>query len=396
MPPSAKEQTFHKFFLDASRRARQGLALAADDQTYSYEDLWEKSGWLARALLRAGLEPGERVGLWLPNGAEMILSLLAVARTGTIGIPINTRFRKDELSYLFNHSGLAMLICPGYFLEVDYGELLREVAPDLAARPGGECGTSHIPSLRRVLSTSGSPPSGVCSFWRFLEEGRTLSGGALERSENAVRPGDTYLLMYTSGSTSAPKGVLLGHASCARKPLALAERLGLRDDDRFYTAMPLSHAAGLFSGWWLAVAVGGPLFTHSRFDAKTALETLSREGITVERSFPTLVNDQLEFLAKGEERYDFSRLRTGLASSLSTDVFEKIESALGPHEYVNNYGFTEATGVVTLSRREDPPEVRWGKMGKPLEGMEVRIADPDSEEPRPAGEEGKSSSGDGP
>ena len=387
--PSAEEQTFHQFFLNALERAPQRLALTADGQTYTYEDLWEKSGWLARALLKAGLAPGERVGLWLPNGAELILSYIALSRAGAIAIPINTRFRRDELGYLFNHSGLAMLFCPGTFLDTDFCELLREVAPDLASRPGGECATSNIPSLRRVLTASDTPPSGFCSFWNFLNEGRTFPGGPLDHSEKAVQPGDTYLLMYTSGSTSTPKGVLLKHASCARKALALTERLGLRNDDRFYTAMPITHAAGLFSGWWLAVAVSGPLFTHSRFSAKSALETLSREGITVERSFPTLVKDQLELLARGEGDYDISRLRTGLASSLSPDVFEKLADVIGPHEYVNNFGFTEATGVVTLSDPKDPPEVRWGKMGKPLEGMEVRIADPDSDESRPAGEEGE-------
>ncbi len=387
--PSAEDRTFHRFFQDTLKRVPKNLALSADGETHTYEDLWEKSGWLARMLLRAGLAPGERVGLWLPNGVELILSYLAISRTGAVAIPINTRFRRDELSYLFGHSGLSVLICPGTFLGTDFCNLLREAAPDLAARPGGECATSHIPSLRRALTTSDAPPSGFCSFWGFLQEGRTLPGGPLERAESAVRPEDTCLLMYTSGSTATPKGVLLKHASCARKPLALTKRLGLRDDDRFYTAMPISHAAGLFSGWWLAAAVGGPLFTHSRFDAEAALKTISRERITVERSFPTLVKDQLELLAGGGKDYDISCLRTGLSSSLSPDVFEKLADVIGPHEYVNNFGFTEATGVVTLSDPGDPPEVRWGKMGKPLDGMEVRISDPDSGAPRPAGEEGE-------
>jgi len=365
------------------------MALSADGSAYTYEELWEKSGWLAKSFLRMGVEPGDRVGLWLPNGVELILAFLAAARTGAVGVSINTRFRVDELSYLLPHSGISVLICPGEFLGTDYYGLLKEVAPDLRAVPGGECTTTRIPSLRKILTTSALPPPGATVFGESLEEGKFLSSRSLQKAEKAVQPDDAYLLMYTSGSTSTSKGVLLTHASCARKPIALAERLGLGPEDRFYTAMPLCHAAGLFSGWWLAVAVGGPFFTHSRFSPEGALDTFSRERITVERSFPTLVSDQLDLLDENPDGYDLSRLRTGLASSLSPDIFERLESRIGPHQYVNNYGLTEAAGVVCLSRPGDPPGIRWRKMGLPLEGMEVKVVHPDTGQSIAAGQDGE-------
>ena len=373
-----EDQSFHRFFQQVCERAPQSLALSADGNPYTYQELWEGSGCLARSFLQAGLEPGDRVGLWLPNGVEYILGLLAVSRAGGVAIPLNTRFRQDDLSFLLQHSKLAMLICPGTFLQTDYPALLRQLAPDLRSLPNGECSTSRFPSLKRILAVADAPADPFHSFWSFLEAGGDLPTGRAERVEKSVQPDDICILIYTSGSIATPKGVLLKHASCARKPIALAERLKLRDDDRFYTAMPLSHAAGLFSGWWLAVAARGPLFTHSRFDARETLRTISEERITVERSFPTLVMDQLAVAEERRNEYDLSTLRTGLSSSLNTDVFEKLQSVIGPHEYVNNYGFTEATGVVTLSYPEDPPDLRWGKMGKPLEGMEVKIVDPDS------------------
>ncbi len=373
-----EDQSFHRFFQKVCDRAPRALALSADGKPYTYEELWETSGRLARSLLKAGLESGDRVGLWLPNGVEYILGLLAVSRVGAVAIPLNTRFKQDDLSFLLPHSKMAMLVCPAIFLETDYPGLLRQLAPDLKPRPNGECSTSYIPSLKRILTVAATPAEPFCSFWSFLEGGKDLPAGPTEQAEKSVQPDDTCILMYTSGSIATPKGVLLKHASCARKPIALAERLKLRADDRFYTAMPLSHAAGLFSGWWLAVAVGGPLFTHFRFDARETLRTMSEEGITVERSFPTLVMDQLAVAEEGTIEYDLSKLRTGLSSSLNTDVFEKLERVIGPHEYVNNYGFTEATGVVSLSYPDDPPEVRWGKMGKPLDGMEVQIVDPET------------------
>ncbi len=387
---SAPERTFHEFFRETCSRVPGEAALVADGERFTYEELWEKSGWLAKSLLRMGVKQGDRVGLWLPNGAPFILSFLVVSRVGAIGVCINTRFRSDELSYLLAHSGLSVLICPDRFLDIDFHGLLREVAPGLRGIPGGGCATSEIPTLERVLIvTDGPPPPATASFAEALSSGKALDGAPLASAEDKIEPGDTCLLMYTSGSTAAPKGVLLKHAACARKPLVLAERLRLRPEDRFYTAMPLCHAAGLFSGWWLAVAVGGPFFTHSRFEALLALETLSRERITVERSFPTLVKDQLEAYDADRGAYDLSHLRTGLSSSLSPDVFELIESRLGPHQYVNNYGFTEATGPVCLSSPNDPPEVRWGKMGRPLEGMELKVADPDTGEPRETGEQGE-------
>ncbi len=387
---SAPERTFHEFFRETRFRVSGETALVADGERFTYEELWEKSGWLAKSLLRMGLKKGDRVGLWLPNGAPLILSFLAVSRVGAIGVCINTRFRSEELSYLLVHSGLSVLICPDRFLDIDFQGLLREVAPDLRSLPGGQCSTSKIPSLGRVLIvTDGPTPPATTSFAEALAGGKALDGGPLAAAEGRVEPGDTCLLMYTSGSTSAPKGVLLKHATCARKPVVLAERLRLRPTDRFYTAMPMCHAAGLFSGWWLAVAVGGPFFTHSRFEARRALETLSSERITVERSFPTLIKDQFEVYDTAPGAYDLSHLRTGLSSSLSPDVFKLIESRLGPHQYVNNYGFTEATGPVCLSSPDDPPNIRWGKMGRPLEGMEVKIADPDTGELRETGGQGE-------
>lgn len=383
-----EHKTFHQFFGSVCGRAQQQLALSVGRDRYTYRDLWEKSGALALAFLKAGVNLGDRIGLWLPNGVEYILSLLAAARVGAISVPLNTRFRHDDLEYLLPHSGLSILVCPGTFLDVDFTELVRQLAPDLRVRPCGECATTKIPSLRRIVAVTESPPAEFNSFWPFLEEGRSGSLRSLEHAEKAVDPEDTCLLMYTSGSISTPKGVLLKHASCARKPIALRERLNLRSDDRFYTAMPLSHAAGLFSGWWLAVSVGGPLFTHRRFEAKAALQIMSEERITVERSFPTLVMDQLA-LAEVDGTYNLSSLRTGLSSSLNTEVFNKLQAVIGDHEYVNNYGFTEATGVVCLSEPEDPPELRWAKMGKPLEGMVIRVVDADTNEDLPAGAEGE-------
>lgn len=387
--PRLEDQTFHQFFQGVCERVPDALAFSADGKPYTYRELWEKSGCLARALLNAGLDRGERVGLWLPNSVEYILALLALCRAGAVAIPLNTRFRQADLKFLLQHSQLAMLICPGTFLQTDFPELLRQLAPDLRPRRNGECSTAYVPSLRRILAAATPPPSGFCSFWPFLNNGRDLPTERAEKVERGVQPDDSCILMYTSGSISTPKGVLLKHASCARKPTALAERLKLRADDRFYTAMPLSHAAGLFSGWWLAVAVGGPLFTHGRFAARDALRTMSDEGISVERSFPTLVMDQLAVAEKHPGEYDLSKLRTGLSSSLNTDVFEKLERVIGPHEYVNNYGLTEATGVVSVSSPEDPPEVRWGKMGKPLEGMEAQIVSPESGKSLMTGEEGE-------
>lgn len=386
---SASDRTFHEFFHETVSRVPREVALAIDGISLTYQELWDKSAWLASAFIRMGVAPGDRVGLWLPNSMELILSFLAVSRIGAIGVCINTRFRSGELSYLLAHSGVSVLICPDNFLDIDFYRLLREVAPDLQKAEGGECTTSHIPSLKRILIISDSPPSEATSFEDALAQGRNIDSRELIAAERKVLPDDICLLMYTSGSTSTPKGVLLKHSSCARKPGVLAKRLGLHSEDRFYTAMPLCHAAGLFSGWWLAVAMGAPLFTHSRFDPHKALETMSREQITMERSFPTLVKDQLAVFDIDKKKYDLSHLRTGLSSSLSPDVFEQIEFRIGPHGYVNNYGFTEATGPVCLSFPDDPSEIRWGKMGKPLEGMEVKVADPDTGEAKKSGEPGE-------
>ena len=139
----SEDQTFHRFFQEVCERAPRALALSADGKPYTYQELWETSGCLSRSLLKAGLDRGDRVGLWLPNGVEYILGLLAVSRAGAVAIPLNTRFRQDDLSFLLQHSKLTMLMCPGALLQTDYPKLLRQLAPDLKPLP--KWGMQHLP-----------------------------------------------------------------------------------------------------------------------------------------------------------------------------------------------------------------------------------------------------------
>lgn len=303
---------------------------------------------LASTLLARGVRPGERVAVWLSNGGAWLIALFGIARIGTV-VPLNLRYRADEILAVLARSRASALVT------VDDDERRREVLADVASR---------LPELRvvdpRHLDAAGAAPQG------------------------RVEPDDVALIQFTSGTTAAPKGVQLGHEQILRNAWELGRRLDVRKGDRYASGMPMYHVGGSVLSATLAVVREATLITQPRFDPSDMIRLIGAERCTHLFGIETMFAELLE--QPDLERADLGSLRVCFAGgrpSLLAAVRRRICRTV-----VNRYGLTEASGNVTCTEVTDPPEVQLHSAGRPLPGLEVRVADPSTGRVLPPGGEG--------
>ena len=325
----------------------QALEFGADHATFA--QFAERTIAFARALRARGLAHGDRVGILMPNILDTLVAIYGTSRLGAIPVPINNRFRAPELAYVFEHAGIKQLITAA-------GPLAKE-----ARAAGAQDAVVH-----------GDP-----SWDAFLAE--QAEAGEVARMQRRIAISDVAILMYTSGTTANPKGCRLSHEVLVRTGRVFGEqRFPMRHGDRQFNPLPLFHMATIlpFNG---CLAVGATMVGMEHFEPGPALELL--ETCTV--AFPafTLIwQAMLDHPAF--ERTDLSKLR--LVNVNGDPEITRPFAAKLPHvTQISPYGATEGGGVIALSHLDDPLEKRIGTAGRPFDGIEVRIADPETGEPLP-------------
>jgi fatty-acyl-CoA synthase len=324
----------------------------------------------ARSLLVLGIGPGDRVGILMPNSFDFLELQHACALLGASVVPINVRFRALELRYVLEDSGMVAIATNDLIAEhVDLVGLIAEATEE------------PPPKLRHRIV-----PDGFLDRIAFVA---AADGVALDRVHEArrrVRLRDEAMLMYTSGTTTSPKGCVLTHEALVRTGFAAAERWELAHDERFWNPLPMFHMGQVFP--LLAhMQVGATLVTSSYFDATEALRLIEEERITFAYpTFPAITQDLIHH--PDFDRIDRSAIRlvndTGAAETL-----REVQQRFAPAPVVTLFGMTETCGGVSWSAPGDPYEKRMTTGGLPMRGVDVRISDPETGEEVAAGERGE-------
>lgn len=369
--------------LDATAaRHADDLAIVSGERRYTWAEVKEGSELAARALLAREIGPGDHVALWLPNRPEWLILWLAAMRIGATAVPVNTKYKPHEAAYVLAKSDARIVFMEREFIGIDYPAMLHEICP---GRVSGRH-SPELPELRDAVVIGGHP--GELSMQDFLEGAAAVPPGRLEQVHAGV-PADTeVIIVFTSGTTGYPKGVVHTHAA-VQMVTTVARWLELGPDDRILGHMPLFHVAGVFSSFMLALASGGALVQMERWDVGHALELIERERISVLSGVPTHFVD---LLASPElPRTDVSSLRTGWlgGAHIPTEVFRGAREVLGMDGLVPVYGMTECTSSTTLGRPSDPLDSLVRGRGVPLGGYEVAVVDPETRTPLPIGSEGE-------
>lgn len=347
---------------------RDGSRCADDPATRAtYPQLAARAQELARGLAGLGVRRGDRVGILLPASVDLVATLLAAAKLGAIAVPVNARFRATELGQIVAHSGMAVLVTAPEHLE-----LVADTLPDLDRQDPAGLACAAAPELRRVLLLSGAHPG--CTDAGAMAD-RAVPDGEVWFEQESVRVRDTAVLVYTSGTTAAPKAAMLSHEALCRLAVGIGDRLGYTAQDRIWTAIPLFHGGGITFA--LSCLAAGATFVHPGFfDPSTTLEYLRDERVTVAlAAFETIwmpVLNRADFA-----RFDLSLIRVVMAVGVP-ERLRDMASRLPGATHVSCVAMTESSAFLTLNRLDDPPEARATTGGHPMPGMRARVVDPES------------------
>ena len=353
-------------------------ALMYERRRWSFSEFRDEVDRVARALISLGVQPGDKVSLWMPNRAEWLFLFGAVAKIGAVLVPINTRFRTTDMEYLVNHSDSTTLILMDRSGPVDYLDMLREVAPEIDTGDATALRPAAFPALRNVVVIGDDKPSGVIDWDAMLAGADEVPLDELKQRDAAVSPDDTFLLMYTSGTTGFPKGVMHCH-NPIRTITDAANRMAVSPRDVILMYLPLFHCFGLYEGPLMSWVTGARIVLTTMFDAGEVLGLLESERATVLNGFDTHFFDLTHH--PDVDRIDSSSLRTillavGMASSEPTARLtqEKLCPSLSA------WGMTEVGVGATRTFLDAPEDDRCVESGHPLPGYEFKVIDPDTGE----------------
>ena len=364
----------------ASRGAME--AYVGPDERTSWSDLQADSRRFAAALHVAGIRKGDHVGLMLGNSRLWIAAFFGCASIGAVTVPVNTRFKSEELLFCLKQADVKLLVLADSFLGIDFTGLLRQVEPALDARLPG----AGLPGLRTAVivpsRVGGAVPAAAMSLGTFLAGGDSVGQRQLDDLSREVAPHDVLLIQYTSGTTSFPKGVMLSHANMLGDAASVARRMGVRAEDRYFSIRPFFHVAGSTLSVLVSLASGCCLVSMPKFDVAAALKMLEEERCTL-----TSGNDTIFLMLMGHPDFDPKRLHLqGGWAAAGPEVMQKIRDVLQAPHVCNAYGQSEASPNVLLSDRDDAFELRRDGFMLPHPGVEVRIADAETGATVPPGQ----------
>ncbi|XRQ04704.1 FadD3 family acyl-CoA ligase [Actinomadura welshii] len=349
-------------------------AVVDGDARVTYADLRERVREAAGAFIGTGVEPGDRIAIWAPNSLTWIVTVLGAVSAGATLVPLNTRFKGDEARWPLSKAGVKALFVEDGFLGIDYPRMLG--LDGSGAIPG-------LPGLETVVTFNGAARPGVITWGEFT--GKAAPGADARAA--AVEPGDVADILFTSGTTGRPKGVMCTHEQNVRTYEAWTGRTGVGPGDRYLIVNPMFHSFGYKAGVLACLLKGATMVLQRTFDVPETLRLIERERITVLPGPPTIYTSLLD--APGRAGHDLSSLRLAVtgAADVPVALVRRIRTELFP-QVVTAYGLTESSGTVTACSVDDDDETIATTCGRPIADVEVAVVDGKGERV-PAGTDGE-------
>jgi HIP---CoA ligase len=337
------------------------IAIADRDTRLSYPALEDAARTFAAALVAAGLDPGNGVGIWAFNCAQWVVAALGTWLAGAVVVPVNTRFKGREAADVLRRSRARLLVTVTDFLDTDYVALLRDAGVEL-------------PDLASVVVARGTVPAGTASWSEFLARVTDEARAEADRRTAALGPDDPSDILFTSGTTGVPKGVVQTHGRTVRVGTDWVAMTGLHAGDRYLMVNPYFHMFGLKAGILASLAAGATMLPQATFDVETVLARVGSERVTVLPGAPTLYQSILDHPTRAA--HDLSSLRVAVtgAADIPVELIRRVRDELPFRFVVTGYGLTEA-GTATATSPEDDAVTVATTVGRPRPGFELRIGD---------------------
>lgn len=355
----------------------------------SYKEFKDKVDKIAKSLMALGLKRGDHIAVWAYNVPEWVYLQFASAKIGAVLVTVNTYYKAKELEYLLKQSDTTTLFLVESFKDVNYVEMTRRVVPNLSETEPGNIDLENLPFLKNIVFIGDDAPKGMFSFSEFEDMHQQISDDHLIDRQSSLDPQDTINMQYTSGTTGFPKGVELTHHNIVNNAYYVGEIMGMTEKDRLCIPVPFFHCFGCVMSTLNSVIHGSAMVPIEQFDAGKVLESIEHEKCTALQGVPTMFIAELRH--PDFDEFTLSSLRTGImaGSSCPIEVMKEAMEKMYLKEITIAYGLTEASPVITMTRRDDPIEKRVETVGKVLPHIDAKIIDPETGDELPPGEPGE-------
>ena len=401
LPPNPFADATAGSMLDAVAAAHpDGEAIVFTDERVTFREFRHRAVTLARGLAALGISRGDKIAIWLPNRPGWYVMQHACARLGVGVVALNPRYKAHELAYILAQSETTALFMTDHFGGVDYFETLHDVIPELPDGVPGELSCAKLPALRWVIVDADDEYAGCTSLGSVIDAADTGGTGVVGAARvaqvdqltawSAPAVDDVFTILYTSGTTSFPKGAMITHGNCVPHAWYTGEVLRLTPEDRVLHALP---AAGTWGGVNIPLSTwshGAALVLMDAYDPLHALVLIERERCTVWNAVDAMARAMLDH--PDLDRYDRSSLRTGGFAATGGGghgLFEAVRKRIGIPQLYQPYGMTEVNAMSLVHDLDEPAELRERPGIHAVPGIEVRVVKPETGEPCAPGEEGE-------
>ena len=371
---------------NAAKKHASREALTFEGNRWTFSECKAEADKVAKGLMAYGVRPGDRVAIWMTNRPEWIFAMFAIAKVGACIVPLNTRYRTDDVSYTVKQSRSTMLISLDASGPIDYLSMVSEAAPDIENGTAEELELAQFPELRRVVFLGTRTLDNTTSWDDMVDAGKAVSDDELSRRASAVDPDSLMVIAYTSGTTGHPKGVMHTHIPI-RNTHERAQLFGFTFEDAHLNYLPLFHLYAFSEITVMSMLTGSKQVLMDVFDADRALDLAVEENATVAHGFEA---HWLDLLVAQEKKPRPVKLRLGTLPSgvdSTIPIAERAQDVFCPT--LTGYGLSEGWAFITCSNPGATREQRVNASGYPMNDYEYRIVDPETGAELPTGVSGE-------
>ena len=343
----------------------------------NYREFYGSCRDVAKGLMALGIKKGDSVSVWTTNVPEWIYLQFSLGMIGGVLVTINTNYQSHELGYILKQSDTTALFLMESHRDINFYHLVRTVIPELDSCLPGQLIAKKFPRLKNVIYIGERRDvPGMFRFDELIAAGKGVPEEDLDKRVDSLDFHDVINMQFTSGTTGFPKGVMLTHYNIVNNGRMVGDVMGLTERDKLLIQVPLFHCFGCVMSTLNCVCHGSAMVVLEFFDPLRALRAISTEKCTAVNGVPTMfiaILNHPEF-----DHYDMGSLRTGIMAGAPCPVgtMNLVRTKMHCPEIVIAFGQTESSPVMTMTRRDDPVELRVSTVGRLLPGIEGRIVDP--------------------
>ena len=373
----AAEMPDHEFLVYSDR-----------DLRFTYKEFDARVNNVAKGLLRLGVTPGAKIGVWAKNVPDWLTFLFAAAKIGAVLVTVNTNYKKAEVEYILKNADIHTMCLVNGYRDSDYVQIMYDLVPELKTTQRGSLHSDLLPELRNVVYIGQEKQRGMYNTAELILMGSHLDDSALNEARSKTDCHQEVNMQYTSGTTGFPKGVMLTHHNILNDGLATGDFMGFTPEDKLLTCVPLFHCFGCVLALCAVITHGSTMVMVEDFDPLKVLASIHKERCTILYGVPTMFIAELNHPMF--DLFDLTSLRTGIMAGAvcpidtMNQVMEKMHCKV-----ISVYGLTESSPGMTATRVTDSTEVRATTVGREYPLIEVRVIDPETGEECPVSVQGE-------